>query len=875
MFSQARASVRTILLCFAICVTGASQESDSGALNSLVQRLQDAYAKKDPAAVVELWSKQSPQVSKLQEQLTKLFASLSEIREQITGGPVIAGDHARFRATREMVQKGTTANSGKKMLSLECIKEPDGWKIWKEGYAVQDLAEQLMAAASDAERQNLLAQNSDLPGSDVAFAVLDIGHDARIHGKSQQAMAAFQLARTISESVGAGSAQARALSDIGLMNYDQGNLQEALEWLQKSRTLSESIHDDRALARALNNSGNVYRDEGEFSRANDCYQKDLVLGDKLHDEQVIFNAVGNLGILATERGDYAQALSYLRRAADLAEHFENRRAIALTWINMGQVFERQGDYPQAAAYAQRALDTAAAVDDRLQMAVALMNLATAEEFMGDLTNSLAKYEKSLAILESMGEKLRASSNLNQIGGLHLARKEYTQAIELYTKALHIQEESGAPDYIGATLVDLAAANNQKGDFADALRFATRAQEVATSSVEIQPVWRAHLQTGIAYRGLGQLEHAEAEYKQAIAVIEDIRLHMAGGEREQTGFFANRMEPYHRMIELLITAGRNNEAFEYAEKAKARVLVDILKAGRTQLYSVLTAEERRRDQELRAKLASLNLQLRQKEKPGGSKSDTPQHAELQDARLEYAAFQANLYGAHPEIRTQRGEMDPLHVDQARQLVQSGSAFVEFVVTSDKLFLFVSSGQKSASLQVFAQAVESRKLGELVEQFRRQLADRDLRFRATASRVYQLVLGPASSYLKSGEKLVIVPDDVLWDLPFQALVNSSGRFLLEDYSIFYAPSLTALQAMTRVKQQRRREPGQTRLLAMGNPAGSAAAENRGKADTDNATGGLPQTENEVRQLGQIYGAAQSRVYIGREATESRFKAEAGGA
>ena len=39
------------------------------------------------------------------------------------------------------------------------------------------------------------------------------------------------------------------------------------------------------------------------------------------------------------------------------------------------------------------------------------------------------------------------------------------------------------------------------------------------------------------------------------------------------------------------------------------------------------------------------------------------------------------------------MDPIRVDQAQRLVNADSAFVEFVVTGDKLFLFVSSGTGS--------------------------------------------------------------------------------------------------------------------------------------------------------------------------------------
>ena len=49
----------------------------------------------------------------------------------------------------------------------------------------------------------------------------------------------------------------------------------------------------------------------------------------------------------------------------------------------------------------------------------------------------------------------------------------------------------------------------------------------------------------------------------------------------------------------------SEAFGYAERAKARVLVEVLKNGRAQLGGIMTAEERQHDRDLKVELASLN------------------------------------------------------------------------------------------------------------------------------------------------------------------------------------------------------------------------------------------------------------------------------
>jgi CHAT domain-containing protein len=123
------------------------------------------------------------------------------------------------------------------------------------------------------------------------------------------------------------------------------------------------------------------------------------------------------------------------------------------------------------------------------------------------------------------------------------------------------------------------------------------------------------------------------------------------------------------------------------------------------------------------------------------------------------------------------------------------------------------------------------------------------------LYTNVLGPIRSILAGKTELTIVPDGVLWDLPFQALRSDAGRWLIEDFAVSYAPSLTVLRETMKI----RRSTAPPTLMAFGDPAFGTGAEP------------LPETRIQVEKLGKVYGAS-SRVYVGAEATESRWKAEA---
>jgi CHAT domain-containing protein len=74
----------------------------------------------------------------------------------------------------------------------------------------------------------------------------------------------------------------------------------------------------------------------------------------------------------------------------------------------------------------------------------------------------------------------------------------------------------------------------------------------------------------------------------------------------------------------------------------------------------------------------------------------------------------------------------------------------------------------------------------------------------------------------------------------------------------------------------EPTETqrsaRVLAFGNPIVDEKNVKRVKSLMNDELLPLPEAEKQVNQLGKLYGAGYSKVYVGRDATEDRFKSEA---
>jgi CHAT domain-containing protein len=250
--------------------------------------------------------------------------------------------------------------------------------------------------------------------------------------------------------------------------------------------------------------------------------------------------------------------------------------------------------------------------------------------------------------------------------------------------------------------------------------------------------------------------------------------------------------------------------------------------------------------------------------------------LERARLEHENFEASLYAAHPELKMQRGEGAPLRIENTSELLRDEkTALLEYTVAGERVYLFVltkGAGAAPVDLQALTLPTRRNNLAARVEKFRQRMANRDLDYSDSAAELYNLLIKPAQAQLQGKRRLVIVPDDLLWDLPFQALRPAGGHYLIEDYAISYAPSLTVLRE-TIAKQHQRTNPALPTLLAIGNPSlGNQTIERAHIVSMNKGFEALPEAERQAKMLGQLYGPRGSKVYVGADAREDRVKAEA---
>jgi CHAT domain-containing protein len=726
----------------------------------------------------------------------------------------------------------------------------------------------------------------------IVIVMNNIGEVNKQLSKYDEAFEYFQqclnLAETINHKEAIAGARIR-MADIYLL---QGNLTKAFDEFEKSRIIAAESNDKSNMARVITGLGAVQAAQGNYAQSLAYYKDALKLFEELGEKGAIAILWGNIGSKHVWLGDYAQALEFHKKSLTLSEEIGDLESIAVASHEIGILLHRQQNLPQALKYYERSLGAAEKCNCTGLILSALASIARYYSAQKEYAQALKYLENSLQLARETNNRYEMTLSLEVIGGVNQKQGKTTQALEIYKEGLKLAEELNNRERTSCFLRLIADVYREQEKFAESLAVTDRVILMAKSANDIEALWRIFSISGESHRGLKQLEQAKQAFIESIAAIEKAREGLVGNEQEIQNYFKDKSEPYHAMIELLVSQNQAPEALAYAERFKGRVLLETLQSGKVNISKIMSAQEQERERKLKEELISLNTQIARENlqnKPAEAKLNDLQVL-LQKARQEYEDFQFTLYAAHPELKIQRGEMQPVSVNDANLLLpDANSALLEFIVKDDKSFLFVItrkdelsktispptvSQQNQIDLKVYALNIKQEDLATLTENFARLIANRSAGYKASAAKLYDLLLKPAHAQLQNINNLIIIPDNVLWELPFQALQSSPTRFLLQDYAISYAPSLTVLREMNK-KRSIKTNPAPATLLALGNPDIGKETKSRVEAIyMDEKLEPLPEAERQVKALAQLYGSKQSKTYIGAEAKEGRIKQEASG-
>ncbi len=198
--------------------------------------------------------------------------------------------------------------------------------------------------------------------------------------------------------------------------------------------------------------------------------------------------------------------------------------------------------------------------------------------------------------------------------------------------------------------------------------------------------------------------------------------------------------------------------------------------------------------------------------------------------------------------------PLSLTEVQANLPADLTVVEYVVTDQQTYIFLIT---SHGFEVVSTPVTTEIITRLVSDYLSGLKGREpIEALSEKGRtLYSYLIEPIRGSLNGSERLCIVPDKSLHFLPFGALINSEGEYLIDSFSLTYAPSATVLANCLK-ERQIKPEIKEESILAVGNPT----------FDRNVFTGLplLPSAEVEAKQVASFY--RNKKMLLGAEATES---------
>ena len=596
----------------------------------------------------------------------------------------------------------------------------------RAGVSHEALIAALVEAQSEEARAALLSENRELLTEKLLQELNDQGRKAAGVDDYALALKNFAAMLTAARMFGDSVWMSDALNNIGIVHYLRADYDVAMDYYKQALVLREAAGHKSKMASSLFNVATIHRYRGDYAQALDMYLKNLRANEEAGNVPLTAQALLNVGHVYRRTGNYALALNYYGRSLALQEQTGFKQGVADSLTAIGNVYTLQSNFPQALENYRKSLDMHRASGDKRGIQAALGSIGIAYTLQGEHRQALEYLNQSLVLSEAMGYEQGTANTLNNIGESLNALGERARAMEHVRRALRMHEATGDRPGLLVSLVVLANINISLGDFVQGLDFADRAAALAR---EINDPWmleQALTAAGLAYRAQGKRPQARRSFEEAVAAIEVVRGQVAGGERDRQRFFENKVTPYAALVEMLVSENDLTEAFASAERGKARVLADVLMWGRVDVTKSMTEGELVTERRLKADIAALNGRVF-RERAAGARSLTGDAAaqlaalksQLAKARLDYESFQTNLYAARPALRVQRGEMRPVRLEQALELLpDEQTAALEFVLTEEKTYLFALArrGPAAPALKVYTLDVGRKALAARADKFR---------------------------------------------------------------------------------------------------------------------------------------------------------------
>jgi CHAT domain-containing protein/Tfp pilus assembly protein PilF len=638
--------------------------------------------------------------------------------------------------------------------------------------------------------------------------------------------------------------QVETLGHLAEIELLSGRTDEALAWNDRALELVRKSKNRRREAWILSDRGDLLLRAGRLEDAKKILDEGLAIAEAIDDRFLRGSIRTSMGSLLRDRGDYGQAAATLEKAIEILQEDQAIENEAAAWLLLAEVYDLLGVAKSADESIVKARELAKKSNFRLAMELtdsieAFTKLKVGDRSTADVIDSFGRW---WALPETQDFMLPKDFRL-LIESLVTLDDKSTGAT-LDPKAFESMPATAAIAYFikSKQLV-------HEGKWAEA-RVVLQTAEKLNPSSDLRAAYLAMI--GATYwrenNAADAIQHFERALQSLDATADDVKV-----DDLLAGYLGGYRHWYPEIIiKMLLQKGQIEAAFDLSERARSRAFLHSI--GNTRLQPAHGAAA-----PLVAEAEALRRSIADWEHKVGLEPAV-RKAELANARDRYQVVLQRLKVSNPEYASLTS-VEPLRVAEVQRQLPQDTTLISYFVSLNEVNAWVIDRDHvqhialpDASARIDAIVCWATSLGgdELPDDAR--AAQRSVKpvpsmcqASATAEEAYGLLFEPLRSKVRNS-RILIVPHARLHYVPFAALRDPESRhYLIEDYTIAYVPSASALRFI-----QEKESPVTGTALIIGDPQASIVSMER-----------LSGAAREAASIATLFGVEPK---LGDQATES---------
>jgi tetratricopeptide (TPR) repeat protein len=680
-----------------------------------------------------------------------------------------------------------------------------------------------------------------------------------------------------------------------------GDPSKAIENFQQQLSISIASGDIFQQGKAHLNLGNAYLGQNQYDIGFDHYDqaRKLAQDNDNKDPLLELQAYLTLGNSYALIGDLDRGIEYNEKALKIAQNsnnclVENQRFFSS--LPQQNIYKQQSQREKCKSWQQH----------KVQILSILGSLYTSRAVnqQYNFDTGIKYMNQGLELAQKLKLPDEEATAFRFLASAYSQQGNWKNAIQYYEKVIALNRETtDTKNYVKWSskvdlLQSLAEAYAATGNFDKALQIQRDAESLIKPDSNPHSLAISLSSGGLLYFLAKDTAKAEKLLSEAIEKYDSI-LDKGVGKQDanRVSFFNSYLITYQTLAEVLVAQNRKEEALEISERGRAKILAELLANSssdsknrelKTQTPKISVQQIQQIAKQQNATLVEYQIiQDRLRISPSSVASKKPQtpvaklfiwvvkpNGEIKFHQSDLTPLQqqkssllnlvndtlasieknpsansASKPGTRGQLTFKKGDRVKLKDDRSKD-----PAWIVVAVNDNNTLTVRQPSFPPGLTSTYPITDVVEKIGEKGSQSSANAKDRNLQ------QLHQLLIKPIAEDLPTQEdaRVIFIPQHELFAVPFPALQDSQGKYLIEKHAILTAPSIQVLEL---THQQRQRVPGSAKdVLLVGNPIMPKAAMKPG--DQPQQLPQLPGTEAEVKAIAPLF---QAKPIIGKDATK----------